>query len=166
MNDTHDIPALQILGSLYAATGKRDKAIHNLKRVTETNPKDPDVWIELAELIERQKNYSEALQGKSLLYALHLGCSMVKSNFFFAPHTLAYEKSVPLLQASGKPVSPELWNNIGVLRHQLGITRFLPGVSQTWLIKDLQEISRGQRKLTRMLWKNRELQKSPSKLLI
>jgi RNA polymerase-associated protein CTR9 len=85
---------LKVLASLYAHTGKRDKAIHHFRRITETHPKDTEAWVELGDLVERQKNYTEALK--------------------------AYEKATGLLQAQGEPVPIELWNNVGVLRHQLG----------------------------------------------
>jgi RNA polymerase-associated protein CTR9 len=73
---------LKILASLYAHSGKRDKAIHLFRRITETHPQDTEAWIELGDLVERQKNYTEALK--------------------------AYEKATSLLQAQNEPVSIEV----------------------------------------------------------
>jgi len=52
-----------LLGALYSVTGKKEKAVHNLRRITESHPKDPEVWIALAALIEK-KNHKEAHDGK------------------------------------------------------------------------------------------------------
>jgi tetratricopeptide (TPR) repeat protein len=88
-----NVETLRVLGHLYAETGKRALALQHLNRATELAPDDVGAWLEMAKLHESRD----------------------------APTALkAYETAAGLLKRSERRVPLELWNNIGVLRHQLG----------------------------------------------
>jgi len=84
---------LKILGSLYLETNKLDKAYACLTRVTELYPDDIDTLVDLASLFERS-DFSKSL--------------------------LTYQKIVALLTKQKREIPLELWNNIGVLKHEMG----------------------------------------------
>ena len=87
------VETLRVLGHLYAETGKRSLALQHLSRATELAPDDVGAWLEMAKLHEA-RDMPTALK--------------------------AYETAAGLLKRSERRVPLELWNNIGVLRHQLG----------------------------------------------
>ena len=87
------VETLRVLGHLYAASDRRVLALQHLSRATELAPDDVGAWLEMAKLHESRD----------------------------APTALkAYEAAAGLLKRSERRVPLELWNNIGVLRHQLG----------------------------------------------
>lgn len=93
---------MKILGFLYSHKNKKEPAQNYLKKVTEIQPSDHEAWIELAQLIE--DNSSEALK--------------------------AYERGRQIMEGKSLPLTPEIWNNIGVLRHMQGL---LPEAEEAYL---------------------------------
>ena len=87
--------ALKALGHLYRKEGRHADALAKLTLASEAAPADPSVWLELAQLQQRMPG--------QLAAALK-----------------AYEKAAGLLKKPPSTVPPELWNNVGGIRHRLG----------------------------------------------
>eukprot|EP00301_Raphidiophrys_heterophryoidea_P027440 c9659_g1_i1.p1 GENE.c9659_g1_i1~~c9659_g1_i1.p1 ORF type:complete len:1008 (+),score=284.05 c9659_g1_i1:410-3025(+) len=85
----------KILGALYAAERRYEKAREKLTSVTELWPADDDCWIELAQVLER---FDVQASLKAYEKALKLKLQMMD------------EKDIPM----------ELWNNLGALRQRTG----------------------------------------------
>ena len=93
---------MKILGFLYSHNNKKEQAYNYLKKVTEIQPSDHEAWIELAQLIE--DNSTEALK--------------------------AYERGRQIMEGKSLSLTPEIWNNIGVLRYMQGL---LPEAEEAYL---------------------------------
>lgn len=83
----------KILGCLYAQQKKREQAAKCLRKVTELHPEDVPALLELANVY----------CSEDPLKALNL-----------------YNNAVRILESQGEAITSEIWNNLGVLNHQLG----------------------------------------------
>lgn len=87
--------ALKVLGHLYKQAGRTEESLKKLTAASELAPNDAGVWLELGQL---QQGLPGALPG-----ALK-----------------AYEKAAGILKRTTSFIPPELWNNLGAIRHKLG----------------------------------------------
>jgi len=87
--------ALKVLGHLYKQAGRTEESLKKLTAASELAPNDAGVWLELGQL---QQGMPGALPG-----ALK-----------------AYEKAAGILKRTTSFIPPELWNNLGAIRHKLG----------------------------------------------
>jgi RNA polymerase-associated protein CTR9 len=83
---------LKILGALYAEKGKTEKALTYLKRAMAMQPYDIETCLELVQILETTD---------------------------FAAALKVYEKVIETLTKTDDKIPTEIWNNIGVLHHQL-----------------------------------------------
>ena len=100
--------ALKVLGSLYRREGRVADALTALTTASEHAPGDAAVWLELAQLQQMREGQLQA--------ALK-----------------AYEKAAGILRVPPSVVPPELWSNLGAIRHRLGKESSDPAYRQSKL---------------------------------
>ena len=87
--------AHKVLGHLHRREGRHEEALEYLTKAADHSPNDAAVWLELAQL-------QQARPGQ------------------LAAALKAYEKAAGILKRPPSTVPPELWSNLGTVRHRLG----------------------------------------------
>lgn len=125
---------LKILASLYAQTGKRDKAIHNFRRITEVKPRgeEPPAANDITETFFHDR-HTLRIQKLGLSWVIWLNgrniiprhSKRMKKPLSFFKHKgnqyqLKYGAMIHSYSRDYTKLEVQLWNNVGVLRHQIG----------------------------------------------